>query len=331
MKSGLPVSQPLTENKTSSLQTRDTYTYLQAATSDNTRRAYRADIRHFEQWGGQLPATTDSLIAYLHTFAPTLNPRTLSRRLTALKHWHTYQGFADPTLPPIIAKTLTGIRRTHGRHKEKARALHPEQLTRMVRYWEDQADLLAVRNIALLQIGYFGALRRSELVAIQYGHIEWQTQGIQLLIPTSKTDPTHEGQYCAIPLGNTQLCPVKALQDWLSAADIHTGYIFCPIRSNRVLHNQALSPDSVNQIIKKSAQKAEIEDWAAFSSHSLRCGLATHACREGASMPAIMRQGRWKQVNTVMEYIEAANRFEDNAASAILNQMPPVECEETES
>jgi hypothetical protein len=31
-----------------------------------------------------------------------------------------------------------------------------------------------------------------------------------------------------------------------------------------------------------------------------------------------MRAGRWKQVNTVMEYIEAGERFSDNAAKQIL-------------
>lgn len=62
--------------------------YQIAATSDNTRRAYQADIRHYETWGGQLPATTEAILRYLHSFAEILNPRTLSRRITALKQWH---------------------------------------------------------------------------------------------------------------------------------------------------------------------------------------------------------------------------------------------------
>lgn len=49
--------------------------------------------------------------------------------------------------------------------------------------------------------------------------------------------------------------------------------------------------------------------------------LATTASRDGVSIPAIMRQGRWKQVDTVMEYIEAAQRFEENAAGQVLNKI----------
>lgn len=40
-----------------------------------------------------------------------------------------------------------------------------------------------------------------------------------------------------------------------------------------------------------------------------------------ASIQTIMRAGRWKQVNTVMEYIEANAQFEDSAAADVLNHM----------
>lgn len=88
--------------------------YIIAATSDNTRKAYQADIHHYENWGGPLPASTEDILRYLHAFAETLNPNTLAQRLIALKQWHSLQQFADPTEAPIEAKTVTGIRRLHG-------------------------------------------------------------------------------------------------------------------------------------------------------------------------------------------------------------------------
>ena len=41
--------------------------YINAATRDNTRKAYRSAIRHFEvEWGAAfLPATADSIARYL--------------------------------------------------------------------------------------------------------------------------------------------------------------------------------------------------------------------------------------------------------------------------
>src|SRR5437016_5920896 len=97
--------------------------YIKAATSQNTRRAYQSDIRHFENWGGPLPAAPEHVIQYLLHFAQNLNTRTLSRRLVALRHWHVYQGFPDPTKQPAVIKTLAGITRTHGKPREKASPL----------------------------------------------------------------------------------------------------------------------------------------------------------------------------------------------------------------
>lgn len=295
--------------------------YIAAATSKNTRRAYQADIRHFEMYGGKLPANIEVILAYLQKFATKLSPRTLSRRLTALKNWHIYQEFPDPTQNPLVSKTLAGIMRTHGKPKDKAPPLLPEHLLEIVACLTKEKTLRACRDSALLQVAFFGALRRSEVVAILYEHIEWKEQGIDILIPHSKTDQMNEGQYCAIPYGDDHLCPVNALKLWIEQSGITKGAIFRRLYPNGCLDEAPLVPLSVSNILKKRAHNADLPQAENFTSHSLRRGLATSASRDGASIPAIMRQGRWKNVNTVMEYIEAANRFEENAAASILKKI----------
>ncbi len=296
-----------------------TNSYIQAATSHNTRKAYRSDITHYEQWGGKLPATPEQIARYLEAYALSLNPRTLARRLIALRHWHTYQGFADPTLHPAIKKILTGIQRIHGKPKRKARAMTPEILAQICDQLAKTGSLTAARDNALLQTGFFGALRRSELVAIQVEHLVFNASGIEILLPSSKTDQVHEGQFCALPYGNKQLCPVKAMQEWLTKSGIQSGPVFRRIALVDQLGHTALTPLSVNHILKLRAMEAGVTDTALFSSHSLRRGLATSAANAGAPLQSIMRAGRWKQTNTVMEYIEASERFTDNAASMVLN------------
>jgi integrase len=294
--------------------------YISAATSDNTRRAYRSDIQHFEHWGGRLPATSDAVVLYLQHYASTLNPRTLARRVTALKNWHQYQHFPDPTNHPAISKTLSGIARVHGRPKEKAYPLLPDDLLTIATYLKEENTLISTRDNALLHIGFFGAFRRSELVSIQYENIKWEKEGIEILLTQSKTDQQHEGQCCSIPYGRGLLCPINTLQEWLAQSDIKTGPIFRRIFPNNQLENTCLTPLSVNHIIKKRAKQSGVSYADQLSSHSLRRGLASSASRSGAGLPAIMRQGRWKNVNTVMEYIEANERFRDNAAENVLQQ-----------
>ena len=173
--------------------------YVTAATSDNTRKAYQSDIRQFMNWGGLLPCNSTMLVRYLHEHALTLNHRTLSRRITALKQWHRYQNFPNPTEHPLVLKTLTGIKNTHGKPKNKAPALRLDDLNKIIAVLTQSNRLIDIRNNALLQVGYFGAFRRSELVNIQWEHIMFSKQGMEILIPTSKTDQGSEGQQSTIP------------------------------------------------------------------------------------------------------------------------------------
>jgi integrase len=298
------------------------YTYLKAATSQNTRRAYQQDITHFIGWGGILPATPDIVLQYLHTYAPHLNPRTLKRRLIAIKHWHTYQGFSDPTMYPLVKKTLSGILHVHGRPAEKAPAFSIEQLMLLSHYLKSHSDLISIRDQALIQIGFFGAFRRSELIAMHWEHVTFVPKGIEILIPRSKTDQEGEGQICAIPYGNSVLCPVTTLHNWQKLSGIERGAIFRRVFKSGRISDDAISSGTVNSIIKKLAITCQLPKAEQFSGHSLRRGFATVASQKGATLGAIMRQGRWRHEGTVNGYIEEGQRFDKNAADSILSNIP---------
>ena len=141
--------------------------YIQAATANNTRRTYQSAIRQFERWGGRLPADERTVLHYLLAHADRLNPRTLSLRLTALRQWHRQQRFVDPTDTPEVRKTLAGIERTRGQPKRKARVFHLKHLETMVQAMRSSFGPKALRDRALLLVGFFGAFRRSELVGVK--------------------------------------------------------------------------------------------------------------------------------------------------------------------
>jgi integrase len=307
------------QNNNSAVATNGIDDYIKAATSNNTRKAYRSDVRHFITCGGLLPATPEQIINYLHKNAAFLNPRTLSRRLTALKNWHVYQGFPDPTSNPMVRKTLTGIMNVHGKPKHKALALSTEQLEQIVTILKSSNTLIATRDNALLQIGFFGAFRRSELINIKVEHIKKVKEGVEILIPRSKTDQIGEGKICAIPYGKKKICPVTALTCWLKKAKIKDGPVFRKITKDGTLGKDALVTESITFILRRAIAFLENVDVKVFSAHSLRRGFATSASRNGASLPAIMRQGRWQHEGTVIEYIEESQRFEDNAANLVLS------------
>lgn len=293
---------------------------LAAATADNTRRAYRSAVNHFLAWGGVLPADEAAIIRYLLTYASTLNPRTLALRVTALSQWHVHQGFPDPAATPTVRKTLTGIARTHGRPNKKAKALPIEDLERIVTLLDSAGTLKAFRDNALLQVGFFGAMRRSELVGIDVGHLGWTHEGIEIMLPRSKTDPFREGIVKAIPYGDGPCCPAKALRAWLNASGITEGPVFRSISKWGVVASTALGAGSVNTVLEDCAGMAGLDYVPDLSSHSLRRGMATSAYRAGADFRDIKKQGGWRHDGTVQGYIEEANRFTENAASSLLRK-----------
>lgn len=294
------------------------YNYVKAATSYNTRQAYRKDILHFISWGGVLPTTPDVIVEYLKTYANQLNPRTLQRRVTALKNWHLYQGFVDPTGYVLVRKTLTGIQNIHGKPKHKAPALQIEDLIKMASFLKCRGRIIDIRNNALLQIGFFGAFRRSEITAIKYEDIVFLPQGIEIIIPRSKTDQSGDGQKCAIPYGDKNLCPVTTLKEWCEQANIKSGYIFRSVSKSGTISQESIKASHLNIIIKNIAKICNLKNAEKYSSHSLRRGFATVASQQGASLGAIMRQGRWQNSNTALSYIDEGKIFDDNAANFIL-------------
>lgn len=301
------------QNKTTS--SRAQY-YIQQATADNTRRAYQQDIQHFEQWGGLLPTNSKTVIEYLLDHAESFSTRTLKRRLVAIKQFHVYQDFPDPTTHPSVLKTMTGIQKTHGKPKNKAPAMRLEQLEYCLNSWPSKDSLMDARDKALLCVGFFGAFRARELLSIQLDHLSWQSQGLTVSLPRSKTDQSGEGQSCALPILNNTVCPVMALKQWLKLSQIESGLIFPSINRWGKLCNKAIALSTLNNIIKSHAGRCQFEHAELYSSHSLRRGLATSASAAGASFKSIMRQGRWRHEGTVLEYIEEGQQFQDNAINS---------------
>lgn len=297
------------------------YSYAHAATSENTREAYRSDVRHFIAWGGLLPATPDMIIRYLEGHAELLHPNTLTRRLTAIKNWHTYQKLPDPTGHEFIRKVLSGISRVHGKASKKAPALSVEQIRLLSDHLIKKGRLIDWRDNALVQIGFFGAFRRSELVTIHWEDIQFVPKGVEIFIKRSKTDQEGEGQVCAIPYGNTKICPITVLQTWREKSKRLDGPVFIGVTKRNRLLQTALSPSYVNIIIKKLAAECKFPDAENFSAHSLRRGFATSASEKGADLISIMRHGRWQSERTVLGYIDEGKQFKENVAN-ILFQDP---------
>ena len=78
----------------------------QNSLSSNTQTAYLSDLQHFISWGGQIPASSESIAEYLAAHAETLSIATLTRRLAALAKIHRSQRLDNPTTSELVRSAL---------------------------------------------------------------------------------------------------------------------------------------------------------------------------------------------------------------------------------
>jgi len=225
--------------------------YAEASRAPNTWRAYQSDLRHFAAWCAErglepLPAAATTVAAYLADHAGQLSTATLERRLYALSALHRAGGFNSPADAPEVQAVWSGIKRTH----RTARVQKTPTLTKVIAAMAEPLGKrrIDVRDRALLLMGFAGAFRRSELVALDVEDVTDTDDGLRLAVRRSKADQEGAGEVVGLPYGsNRATCPVRAWRAWLEVSEITEGAAFRAIdrhdrlnaRRRRRRHRQA--------------------------------------------------------------------------------------------
>jgi integrase len=289
--------------------------YVCDSLAPNTRRAHLSDLAEFERWGGSIPASVETVAAYLAARAHALAVASLVRHVASISKAHEARGLLNPTRSELVRATLRGIKRTRGCAQRQAKALLRDDLLLVLDAMGDGPK--DVRDQALLLIGFAGALRRSELVALDVGDIEHVRQGMVVTLRRSKTDQDGQGRKIGIPFGRRHWCPVVAFDAWLAVSGVAAGAIFRPVdRRGHVLETR-LSGEAVSMVVRKRVGDAGLEPMG-YSGHSLRAGLATSAAQAGVPAWRIKAQTRHASDAMLAHYIRQGELFTDNAAGAVL-------------
>ena len=297
--------------------------YIEAAHAPNTRRAYHSDWKHFTAWcaghGLQaLPAAAETVAMYLSDLAETHKPATIGRKLVTIGQAHKADGHESPTEAAPVRAVWKGIRRVFGTAPDQKAAAVTEDIRAMVATLDESP--MGRRDRALLLVGFAGALRRSELVALDRADVLITREGVTLSIRHSKTDQEGEGAKVAILNGrNPETCPVKALAVWLRTLKAHGhegGAVFRPVDRHGNIGDGRLSGYAVALIVKRTATAAGL-DPDTYAGHSLRSGFITSAARNQVSERLIMRQSRHKSERVMRGYIRDAGLFQENASASV--------------
>ena len=309
------------EDKSLTTPTQAAKEYMQSAHSPNTKRAYKADWQHIETWAREqgvtkLPFGPGFVCAYIaHLAQSGYKVATIRRRLTTIGKVHTLMGHENPIADPKVKTVFSGIRKQHGAKQTRKTPLTSD----LIKQWIDTLDdsLKSNRDKALVLVGYAGALRRSEIAAIQFEDLRFEPEGVVIFIPQSKTDTDKSGDLVAIPYGSNSYCPVRSLQAWIKAARIKDGFVFRGFwKGNQKIRKTGITGKAVSIIVKQLCEDIGL-DPSECGGHSLRAGLATEAKRKGAPDQHVMQHGRWKSRSSFDRYVREGNLFRHNPAKLL--------------
>ena len=292
----------------------------------NTQAAYDVGWRDWETWcrlcdRSPLPAEPQAIASFIRFKAETLKWASISQRLAAIRAVHKdAKAKLEKTNPdrelytlddPIITDACKEVQRVHGSAKTPKAAIVTKDLKRIIK--GIPAD--HAQDIAVLLVGFAGALRRSELVALNVDDLEFSNTGLTITIRRSKTDKSGKGEPVAILRSGSETCAVAALEYWLNDITFverggDGGPIFRTERGTR------MAAATVAKITKHWAQMAGF-DPRPLGAHSLRRGCITSMFRGDAKIEEIMRHSRHKTVGIALGYVEAQQALANPAIKAL--------------
>jgi site-specific recombinase XerC len=269
--------------------------FARAEKAPATRRAYRSDFAAFQSWCevkglAGLPAEPETIAAFLaFEEGRGVKAATIGRRVAAIRHAHKLAGHEPPTNSEVVKATVRGIRRTVGAAAARKAPIVAEVARAMAQ--AAPPSLKGLRDRALLLLGFAGAFRRSELVALDVSDIKEEEDGARVTIRRSKTDQEGMGVTIAIVRGGTAAtCPVRALRAWLDAASIAEGAIFRPVAKG----DELPTPHGLPQPGNRHSPAKRITSFAGCTA-SVHSAGQPHVAVGGAAgdaLPAVRSSGR---------------------------------------
>ena len=260
-----------------------------AGTSPNTLRAYGHDLLELAGWAtsrGREPGE----LAYrdLRSYASVLSGRGLARTSVARKlaaartlHAHFVRiGVARQNPADLLATPKAGSR--------LPRVLAPDEVARLLERIPARGPL-EVRDRALFELAYSCGLRAEEIVGIDLGDVDFDSETLRATGKGSKTR--------VLPIGEPAQ---RALRRYLEVArpalDARREEPALFISKS----GRRLSPSDVRRRLEKWIREAAIA--GRVSPHTLRHSFATHLLEGGADLRSIQELLGHSSVSTTQIY-----------------------------
>jgi integrase/recombinase XerD len=329
-----PLSEPLAEAETNSVTAAsdravhvpavlpDTAALVEAiirrGDSPHTKRAYAADLAVLAGWLRDEgiawdQVTPDDLDRYRESLAVRFARTTVNRRLTVVRALYAEAKLRRRILDDPAAR----VRGLRGRDDRDGGALTRSQAVDLVAgitggLERPSRQLLARRDLALIQLLLRTGLRRSELVGLTVGSLG-TSQGHHIL--------TVHGKGEVVRTVKVPIDVHRMIVEWLdaaTAAGLELGTedpLFVEVRKGgRIPGRAQLSDRAIYDVVARRLRDAGLER---LGPHGLRATFVTLALEGGAPLHLVQRAAGHRDPRTTQRYWRRKESLDDNAVDYI--------------
>jgi integrase len=159
---------------------------------------------------------------------------------------------------------------------------------------------IALRDRAIVLVGFASALRSANLVALDLADVEFVEEGVRLRVRKEKQDQEGKGRWLGIPHGkHPETCAVKALREWIGRGGWFPGPLFT--RFDNQGKRRPLQAERICQIVQ-ACLRGIGRDPRGYGSHSMRAGFVTEAGLAGAQLLLIAQQTGHRDMSVLQRY-----------------------------
>lgn len=263
-------------------------------TSDHSKRAYRRALLDFFAWHqeqGRPPLTKALVQQYRQTLEGS--PASVNLRMSAIRKLAQEaadNGLLDQTIANGVSRvkgaTSHGVRTGNWADKKRLQQILASP---------DITTLKGLRDRAILSVMIGGGLRRSEVSALTFEHLQ-QRDGRWVIVDL-------------IGKGNrVRTVPIPpwakvAIDEWAEASSLLTGRMFRAIHKGGYLTHESMTPQAVRDVVKLYAPE--------LAAHDLRRSFAKLAHKGGAPMEQIQLSLGHSSVKTTERYLGVTQDLTD--------------------
>ena len=235
--------------------------------SESSRRVYRFTFQRWEQFAAEnqlelMDLSCENIDRFL--FSRELSHSTRISRKSHMQRLLRMVSYLDPSygIQYIKLRDLN-IRRTSRdvAPKRKPRVLSQDECQQLLAVWKNADTHMGIRNYAVICLLIYSAIRNSELVALRWEDVNWDTQSLTIC-------RGNERKRCCLPIFDATPNTLHALRRLQNAQrsvfadhDFPFKHIFPALSTGRQASfkpnkNVRTSTQTIRNIVKQTSEKA---------------------------------------------------------------------------